>query len=380
MLFVVILVFVTACYLGLIASLLYGWKKLPGFNFESSNSETGFSIVIPYRNEAANLPGLFKSLSGLHYPFEKFEIILVNDSSQDQSKVLCEDFQANFPEMNIKLIESERNSTSPKKDAIQTAINHSDYDFVVTTDADCIVPVNWLTGFDLEICRKNSKFIAGPVGFIQEPGKKRPMFNNFEEMEFMSLQSTTIGSFGIEKPFMCNAANICYEKESFLRHSGFIGNENIASGDDVFLLQKFSKKGIKTSFIKSAEFIVLTRYQESITGLISQRIRWAAKASSYKSSFGKFTGLIVFFMNLLLIIYTVLALFEVISYEYVMLVFLLKFNADFILIYKAAKFFKRENLMRSYLWCSILYPFFSVYIAGLSLFIGYEWKGRRFKR
>ena len=380
MLLVILLVLVTACYLGLIAALTYGWKKLPDFSLNKINAECGFSIIVPYRNEATNLPDLFKSLSNLHYPFEKFEIILVNDGSLDDSKRLCEKFQNDFPEMNIRLLENSRRSASPKKDAVQTAIDESAFDFIVTTDADCVIPPNWLRNFDQEICENSSKLIAGPVGFVQETGKRKPLFQKFEEMDFLSLQSTTIGSFGLEKPFMCNAANLCYEKKAFLDHSGFSENDRIASGDDVFLLQTLRKKGVKVSFLRSDDHIVYTKFQQSLRGLMDQRIRWAAKASAYKSNFGKFSGILVFLMNLFLVIYAGLALFGLFSYQYILMAFLLKFNADFVLIFKAAKFFGRENLMRSYFWCSLVYPFFSVYVAGLSLFSSYEWKGRRFRK
>ncbi len=365
--------------MGLIVSFIYGWKKLPEFNLLKTEPQTGFTVIIPYRNEAENLPELFRSFSGINYPLDKFEIILVNDGSEDHSKILSEDFQRSFPQMNIKLLENIRGSASPKKDAVQTAVNESAFDFIVTTDADCIVPENWLRGFDQEIQTNVSKMIAGPVAFKQESVKMKALFNSFEEMDFMSLQSATMGSFGIEKPFMCNAANLCYEKKAFLDNAGFSENENIASGDDVFLLQKFSEKGVKISFLNSADQLVYTKLQESLRSLINQRIRWASKATSYKSDLGKFTGLVVFLMNLALIIYAALSFFNGISYHYIMLVFLLKFNLDFILIHKAAKFVNREALMRNFFWCSIIYPFFSVYVAGLSLFSGYEWKGRKFK-
>ena len=110
--FIILLTLVTAFYLGLIVALIYGWKKLPGFTLRKSNAETGFSIIIPYRNESENLPVLFKSLSSLHYPLEKFEIILINDESLDDSKILCEDFQKNFPEMSIRLFDNKRRSSS----------------------------------------------------------------------------------------------------------------------------------------------------------------------------------------------------------------------------------------------------------------------------
>jgi hypothetical protein len=52
-----------------------------------------------------------------------------------------------------------------------------------------------------------------------------------------SLQGATIGSFGIGKGFMCNGAN-SLQKSLFQELNGFQGNDTIASGDDVFLLQK----------------------------------------------------------------------------------------------------------------------------------------------
>jgi hypothetical protein len=53
-----------------------------------------------------------------------------------------------------------------------------------------------------------------------------------------ALQGATIGSFGLGLGFMCNGANFAYKKSLFESLGGFAGNKNIASGDDVFLLQK----------------------------------------------------------------------------------------------------------------------------------------------
>ncbi len=379
MLLLILFGLITAAYLGLIISFLYGWKRVHDFQLKGLSAENTFSIIIPYRNEAGNLPALLRSLSGIKYPTEKFEIILVNDASKDNSKEICEAFLKDFPLLNIRLLENKRQSNSPKKDAIRTAIESSNFDYIATTDADCVIPANWLHFFDAMIRENNSEMIAGPVGFIQRTIKK-PYFQNFEEMDFMSLQASTIGAFGIEKAFMCNGANLCYKKALFLEGSGFSENEDLASGDDVFLLQDFRKKGKNVAFIKSEKATVFTNYQNNLHELIQQRIRWAAKTSAYTSVFAKFTGVIVFLMNLSLIIFTVLAFMDLFSFQFLMLIFLLKFNADFILIFRAAKFMNRESLMRHYLWCSIAYPFFSVYVAGLSLFKGYEWKGRRFKR
>jgi len=380
MLLLVFFGIIAAVYLGLVLAFIFGWNKVPEFKLEGLSSENTFSIIIPYRNESENLSRLFRSLSSLNYPGRKFEIILVNDESKDDSKQIAKTFQHDFQELNIQLIDNIRKTNSPKKDAIKTGMGISNFDYIATTDADCIVPNKWLQFFDKSISGSNSRMMAGPVGFIQQTGNRKAYFQNFEEMDFMSLQASTVGSFGIGKAFMCNAANMCYEKEIFLNEAGFDEDENIASGDDVFLLQKLRKKGVEVSFIKSAQAAVFTNYQKSVKSLINQRIRWAAKTTSYTSNFAKFTGVIVFFMNFSLIVFTGLAFLEMIPYQFLMLVFLLKFNADFMLIYKSAKFMNRESLMRHYLWSSIVYPFFTVYVAFLSFFKGYEWKGRRFKK
>ncbi|WP_244270371.1 glycosyltransferase family 2 protein [Christiangramia echinicola] len=380
MLLLIFLGLIAASYLGLIIAFIVGFNRVPEFQLKALAGKNTFSIVIPYRDEAENLPRLFRSLTSLNYPRDKFEIILVNDASKDDSRSIAEKFKADFAELNIRLLENCRKTISPKKDAIQAAIDISKFDYIATTDADCMVPAKWLQFFDESIQVKTSKMMAAPVGFIQVVGEKKPYFQNFEEMDFMSLQASTIGSFGIEKAFMCNAANMCYEKETFLKESGFDNYGKIASGDDVFLLQKLRKKGYKVDFIKSASAVVLTGYQKNLRSLLNQRIRWAAKTSSYSSGFAKFTGLIVFLMNFLLIAFTGLALLNLMPYQVLMLIFLLKFNADFVLIYKSAKFMNRDRLMRHYLWSSIVYPFFTVYVAVLSLFRGYEWKGRRFKK
>ena len=69
---------------------------------------------------------------------------------------------------------------------------------------------------------------------------KNNWFHQFQQLDLLSLQATTIGSFGIKKPFMCNGANFAYTKELFQKIGGFNTNNAIASGDDVFLLQKMT--------------------------------------------------------------------------------------------------------------------------------------------
>ncbi|SFF74630.1 Glycosyltransferase, catalytic subunit of cellulose synthase and poly-beta-1,6-N-acetylglucosamine synthase [Salegentibacter agarivorans] len=379
-----IFVIICICYSVLMLMLLYGWKKIPEFSSESSPAEIRFSIIVPFRNETENLPNLLNSLSQINYPESKFEILLVNDESEDNSVEIIEEFQENHSEFGVKLLENKRVSNSPKKNAINTAINSANFEYIITTDADCKIPKNWLKSYNDFILKTGNKLIAGPVALSSLPTantniKRKNILRNFEELDVLSLQASTAGAFGIGKAFMCNGANLCYEKDAFLEVSGFTGNDNIASGDDVFLLQKFQQENYKIGFLKSKEVLVYTKPQQSFGNLVSQRIRWASKAPAYKGLFAKFTGVSVLLMNLSLVIALFLVFFQILLYQPILIIFLVKFNLDFILIYSSAKFFQRETVLRSYFWSSIFYPFFSTYVAVKSLFSDFSWKGRQFK-
>ena len=136
------LILIFTFYSILIFSLTIGFKKVDEFNKISKNNSTSFSVVIPFRNEAENLPNLLESIAALKYPKELVEFILVDDDSSDNSVSIIDDFLNN--RMTIRVINNKRTSNSPKKDAITTAISIAKNNWIVTTDADCIVPENWL--------------------------------------------------------------------------------------------------------------------------------------------------------------------------------------------------------------------------------------------
>ena len=361
-------------YLLLIFYLLFGFGKLPVSRTMGTEIVNSFSIVIPFRNEGRNLKMLFSSLKSLEYPREAYEILLVNDDSEDDSEALCREFIQENPELQVKLLNSVRVSASPKKDAILVAISESQFEYILTTDADCTVPVGWLGAYNSFIEEMGAELIAGPVVLKKEPG----FLNRFQELDVLSLQAATMGAFGVEKPIMCNGANLCYRKAGFLEVEGFRGNGNIASGDDIFLLGKFVVRNKKTGFLKNPEATVTTCAQPDLRSLFSQRIRWAAKTSSYEDAFAKLVGIAVLLMNLVLVVELALLLFGFDVKQILLLSFLFKFNADFLLLYRGAHFFGREKSMKSYFWASLLYPFFCTSIGIFSLFSGYNWKGRRF--
>lgn len=368
---------ILALYCSLIIAFIVGFDKVENFRISKIKSKTKFSIIVPFRNETENLEELLQSVFTLNYPKELFEIIFVDDHSVDDSVNLIKTIISLNDKLNIKIITNNRRTDSPKKDAIQTAILQANFDWIITTDADCIVPENWLKIFDAYIQKHESKLIAAPVTYIAN----KTFLEQFQLLDFLSLQASTIGSFGITNPFLCNGANLCYEKQAFIKVNGFEGNEHIASGDDIFLLEKlFKQYPDKVHFLKSNEVIVKTKPQKSFKELLSQRIRWAAKTTAFTSRFAKFVGVSVLLMNLLVVLILLLSLFNLFLWELLFAIIIIKFILDYILLSKAYRFYKQHLLLRSYCIGSLFYPFFSMFVAMVSLQTTYSWKGRQFKK
>ncbi|MDL2141290.1 glycosyltransferase [Flavobacterium tructae] len=356
-------------YLITIGLLVYGFFKVKKYQNTDLKPQTSFTIIVPFRDEEENLPNLLESFSKLNYPNDLFEVILVDDNSKEKFQVSSFKFQ-------VSQIDNVRISNSPKKDAISTAMQLVKTGWVVTTDADCLVPENWLLTFDNYIQQNKVSMLAGAVTYECE----NFFLHHFQQLDLTSLQGATIGSFGLQSAFMCNGANFAYTKSLFEDLNGFEGNSKIASGDDVFLLQK--AVGLfpdEVHYLKATDAIVNTKPTEDWKTLFYQRVRWAAKTSSYQSSFGKLLGLIVFLGNLSFVVGFYSVVFSILPYYFFVLLAFSKFAIDYILLYATNRFLVKDKIKSLFL-SSLLYPFFSSAVALYSLFGSYEWKGRKFTK
>ncbi|WP_375239889.1 glycosyltransferase [Aurantibacter sp.] len=362
-------------YVIVISTLIFGFYKMKTETLKDITPEVKFSIVIPFRDEAENLPELLKSLEQLNYPKNLFEVLLINDNSLDNSLTIVESFKNNST-INHTILNASSTSVSPKKDALTQAINLAKNEWIITTDADCVFSVNWLKSYNQHIKENNSKFIAGPVAYT----KPDFFFKIFQLLDFTSLIGVTIGCFGLKKPIMCNGANVGFKKKLFQQLNGYNGNTNLASGDDVFLLEKaLVNNKHQVNYLKNYHAIVYTKPVNTFKKLVAQRIRWASKTSKTKSVFSKLLGLLVLATNGFWVILLLGSIIDEFTFKQLLIYTTLKLIIDFVLIYQALLFLSQEQYFR-YVWLSsIIYPFFSIYVGVLSLFGGYKWKNRAYK-
>lgn len=107
-------------------------RDRPGSDCET-NEYSAISIIVPTFNEEENIRDCLDSLLELDYPEDKYEIIVV-DASTDFTPRIVEDYKK------VSLIRSKKGFGQQKNVGLRSAT----FDILAYTDADCIVPRDWL--------------------------------------------------------------------------------------------------------------------------------------------------------------------------------------------------------------------------------------------
>ena len=356
---------------------LIQWKKSKEIFLDVDyECKTPFSIIIPARNEAQNITALLVSITQNNYPSHLFEIIVIDDHSTDHTYALVESFSKTSI-FNISIFKLDADCiNSYKKKAIETGIAHAKNEWIICTDADCVVPPNWLAIYNQEIQKNKPQFIAAPVVLAAE----NTVLNVFQNLDFITLQGITAASVFSKTHNMCNGANVAYTQMAFNAVDGFKGIDHIASGDDLLLMHKIDKAFPNQIFyLKSKEAIVETEPPYNWKAFLNQRIRWASKSTQYEDK--RMTGvlLIVYLLNLGIFISGILWIFKGGYFFHFFIFIFLKTLIEFPFVYSVASFFRRAGFMIWFLFFQPIHITYTIIAGFLGVFGTYQWKGRAVK-
>lgn len=379
LLFIIFSLLSAGVYFFIISTYKKAWCSLIEWNIPNNYfPTTKVTIIIPARNEEKNIINCLTSILKINYPKKLFEIIIVDDHSTDSTFKLANNFSK--INSNVKLIQlanfiKHKKINAFKKTAIKTAISQATGDLIVTTDADCIVPPDWLQLIVSFYETKNANFIAAPVNFHQEKSK----FERFQSLDFLGMMGVTGAGIQLGWMNMCNGANLAYAKKAFEQINGFEGIDNMASGDDILLMQKMAvhfPNGV--AFLKNKNATVFTTAKPGINSFISQRLRWATKSANYTEWKITLILIIVFIYCCTIILSFFAIIFLNIKWAFLFVIlFSIKAVSDYFFLGKMAAYFNRSDLMKNYLPAQILHILYIAVIGILSnLKKQYKWKGR----
>lgn len=357
--------------------LLWGWEQIPFCLIDTGDivctNTPLISVIIPVRNEAENILCLLEDLAHQTLPLSCFEVLVVNDCSEDDTATLVEEYSKKSP-YKLQLISLPSHSfASPKKVAIQTAIQLARGELMVTTDGDCRVMPFWLQYLAYLYQQKEAKLISGGVTFYEE----KTCFEKLQTIEFASLVGSGAACLQLKVPNMCNGANLAYPRKVFEEVQGFEGVDHIASGDDEFLLQKIARLyPDQLFFLKNEQSTVYTKAQQNLKNFYSQRKRWGSKWKYYRDLRTKIIAFFIFAVNFVLLATLVLTCFGIYPPLVYLLQIVLKFLTEFIYLRTILHYFNKGKLIRWIPLIQLIYPFYVVLFGLTAQGSKYQWKGR----
>lgn len=350
------------------------WLRLSIWDFSPNFSPaTKISVLIPARNEAANILACLEAVVAQSYPKHLMEVIVVDDGSSDGTFSLVQHFSLAHPQ--FQAIRLEANGGSKKK-AIEKGIATATGELVVCTDADCLVPTNWLWLLASMYQEKKAKFIAAPVQFKAEKNK----FQRFQSLDLLGMMGVTGSGFQSGSGLLCNGANLAYPKSVFLAVGGFEGIDGLASGDDMLLLHKIAKQyPQEVFFLKNHMAAVTTKPQPNLSSFIDQRIRWASKSRTYEDFEVIYRLLVAYVFCWAILGNAILSIWWAWPLALLALGMLaVKTWVDYRFLGTMAGYFERKDLLKGYWYSQLMHISYIITIGTMANLVReYEWKGRR---
>lgn len=347
------------------------WKSVPDFTATRTTPSVTISVIIPARNEEQHIGSLLAALEKQTYPAGQFEVIVVDDHSTDSTATIAQGFSF------VKLIRLEEDGiNSYKKKAIEKGIATAGGELIVTTDADCIPPANWLK--TIAACQEenNAAFIAAPVVLTNDTS----MLQIFQALDFLVLQGITAGAVHKRIHSMCNGANLAYEKKAYESVNGFNGIDTIASGDDMLLMHKIATRyPEQVHYLRSKDAIVATEPMKTWKAFFNQRIRWASKAKNYDAKKIVAVLLLVYLFNLSFLVLWVAGFWCYDYWLYFTGLWIAKTIIEWPFVSSVAAFYNKKSLMKYFFFFQPLHIFYTIFSGLLGQFGRYEWKGRKVK-
>lgn len=195
------------------------------------------SVVICARDAYEYLTELVPAL--LHQDYPDFEIVIVNDCSDDETEEYLKDLARKEPKIKPVQLTQHLNFFSGKKFPLSMGIKSAKNDLIVLTECNCM-PTNdlWLRSV-VECYNSKTEIVIGYSPYMQRKGSLNRL------IRFDALQQGLLYLSAALKrhPYMGIGRNLSYRKELFYRNKGFISHYTTSVGDDdLFIGQAANKK------------------------------------------------------------------------------------------------------------------------------------------
>lgn len=362
----------------IIGAIVYSVACIAAFSglMKSGSTVEDFSpsvtVIVAARNEEKSIGSLLTDLTGQEYPPDRLRIIVVDDCSEDGTAAVVQRFMAIDCRIELRSTGTARSLHSHKKRAIHEGIVSSIGEIIMTTDADCRLPRNWVSGM-VKHFTAGVDLVAGMV-LVEGTG----LLGRLEALESTGIQCMAAGLMNAGLPVTCNGANLAYRRSAFDRVKGFEEVGTVVSGDDDLLMQKIARGDSSgVVFAAEPETAVRTEAATSPRQFFNQRARWASKTANYPSAAARGLLVIFFVFFTCITVWLAGALFGQVSLVPLFAVFSVKAAGDLLLTGYGVLNIGRPGLMLVFPLAECIHVPYIIVVVIKGLFGSFEWRGRR---
>ena len=256
---------------------LYFFLKLSKKPVSKSDFYKPISIIICAKNEAENLKNFLPKVLQQEYP--EFEVIVVNDQSEDGTAAILKTFEKSHPNLKVVTIAEYINHWPGKKFALTLGIKTAMHEHILITDADCLpCSSNWAKQMSSNF--NYSEIVLGYGGYQKRKGllNKIIRFDTFNvAKQYLSYALAGLTYMGVGR-------NMAYKKSLFFENKGFAKHLHIASGDDDLFIQEVANKdNVSVEMVSDAH--TTSTVIDNWKDWIYQKRRHITTAPLYKTRF-----------------------------------------------------------------------------------------------
>lgn len=366
---------VSICYLWTILFLRRGLLCLRS---ENEPGNPTFSVVVAAHNEKDHVKACLTSVLSQSIPPDQYEVILVDDRSQDGTHAVASRLADKHSNLSIVKVDKTPAGYSPKKYAISVGVGRARNEIVVFTDADCVAPATWLETV--------GRYFGEKTGLVQgittycRPAGMGPVFFGLQAVDFVSHGIVSAAAIGAHLPLNSNANNFAFRREIFASVSGYGETRDVVSGDDDLLLQRTWRQGDwEIRYMTNPAGAVQTHPTPTLRGVAEQRKRWASKTVHYNAGQVLFLGgIFAFYLGLAASL--LLAAWHRLFLGVFVGMLCLKIAGEFLLMWPGTRIFDRKSLRKFILPASLLQTPLVLYAVFAGVFGRFEWKQQNFSR
>ena len=274
----IVLAVFSVAFLIQLAYYLLVYLRLPFYKaVPLACSGAGVSVIICAKNEEKNLERFLPLILEQDHP--NFEVVVVNDSSSDQTEDLLIQLSARYKHLRYTSIPANDKFMRGKKLALTIGLKSALFDRVILTDADCYPASNqWLNRMASNM-NDEKRIVLGYGGYERHKGVLNTLIRY--ETVFTAIQYLSFAIKG--KPYMGVGRNLAYDKSLFFENKGFARHYHLLSGDDDLFVNE-NATGINTAVELSREAYTLSVPEASYRAWIKQKKRHISAGGLYRRS------------------------------------------------------------------------------------------------